>query len=63
MLRTLHDRIVARHLRHHVNDVGCLPPLALHGALETLRVAREVGIPTVLERPNAHTRHFMSAGS
>ena len=51
----LHDRIVARHLRHHVNDVDVVH-LWPSGALETLRVAREVGIRTVLERPNAHTR-------
>ena len=50
-----HDRIVARmlpRLGHHIDLVHAWPL----GALETLRVARELGIPTVLERPNAHTR-------
>lgn len=51
----LHDHIVA----------GALPRLAdridiVHawpvGALKTLQAARRLGIPTVLERPNAHTR-------
>ena len=55
-LRTfaLHDRIVARRLRRmrHDIDIVHLWPL---GALETLR-AKELGIPTILERPNTHTR-------
>jgi glycosyltransferase involved in cell wall biosynthesis len=56
----LHDRIVARNLpRIHKKDridiVHCWPS----GALETLKVARELGIKTVLERPNAHTRYAM----
>jgi len=54
----LHDRIVARNLpRIHEKDridiVHCWPS----GALETLRTARELGIKTVLERPNTHTRY------
>lgn len=51
----LHDRIVARRLRTERErfDVVHLWPA---GALETLRVARALGIPTVLERPNTHTR-------
>jgi len=56
----LHDRIVARNLRRihdkdHIDIVHCWPS----GALETLKVARELGIKTVLERPNAHTRYAM----
>ncbi|MCX5638323.1 MAG: glycosyltransferase family 4 protein [Planctomycetota bacterium] len=56
----LHDRIVARNLqRIHEKDridiVHCWPS----GALETLKVARELGIKTVLERPSAHTRFVM----
>lgn len=52
----LHDRIVARHLlrigdRDQVDVVHCWPS----GALNTLRVARKLGIKTVLERPSAHT--------
>jgi glycosyltransferase involved in cell wall biosynthesis len=54
----LHDRIVARDLlRIHDKDkldiVHCWPS----GALETLKVARELGIKTVLERPSAHTAY------
>jgi glycosyltransferase involved in cell wall biosynthesis len=51
----LHDRIVARslpRLRGRIDLVHTWP-LA---ARETLRTARRLGIPTVLERPNAHTR-------
>jgi len=56
----LHDRIVARNLRRihdkdHIDIVHCWPS----GALETLKTARELGIKTVLERPNAHTRYAM----
>jgi glycosyltransferase involved in cell wall biosynthesis len=56
-LRTcaLHDRIVARRLRNLAGkiDIVHLWPL---GATETIRTAAEMGIPTVLERANAHTR-------
>jgi D-inositol-3-phosphate glycosyltransferase len=50
-----HDRIVARRLpkiAHEIDVVHTWPV----GSLETLRVARGLEIPTVLERPNAHTR-------
>jgi len=52
----LHDRIVARRLEklaHQVDLVHVWPS----GALQTLRVAKRLGIPTVMERPNAHTRY------
>jgi glycosyltransferase involved in cell wall biosynthesis len=51
----LHDRIVARRLERLAGrvDIVHLWPLA---ARHTARVARRLGIPTVLERPNAHTR-------
>ncbi len=51
----LHDRIVARALPRLAGriDVVHAWPLA---ARETLRTARALGIATVLERPNAHTR-------
>ena len=51
----LHDRIVARALPKLATEIDLIHawPLA---SLETLRVARHLGIPTVLERPNAHTR-------
>jgi glycosyltransferase involved in cell wall biosynthesis len=51
----LHDRIVARRMEELVNKIDIIHvwPAA---ALETLRAARRFGIPTVLERPNTHTR-------
>jgi glycosyltransferase involved in cell wall biosynthesis len=51
----LHDHIVARRLERmagRIDIVHCWP----RGALATLKVAKKLGIPTVLERPNAHTR-------
>jgi len=50
----LHDRIVARRLRKLAGAVDVVHAWP-SGALETLRTARELGVPTVLERPNAHT--------
>lgn len=50
----LHDRIVARRLRRMADQfdvVQCFPL----GSLETIRTAKELGIPTFLERCNAHT--------
>lgn len=51
----LHDWIVARSLPGLAGSVDVVHvwPLA---AVQTLRMARRLGIPTVLERPNAHTR-------
>jgi glycosyltransferase involved in cell wall biosynthesis len=51
----LHDAIVARRLRKLAGQVDIVHTWPL-GALRTLKVARELGIPTVLERPNANTR-------
>ena len=51
----LHDWIVARRLRKMAGAFDLVHGFAL-GSLETLRVAKELGIPTVLERSNAHTR-------
>jgi glycosyltransferase involved in cell wall biosynthesis len=51
----LHDRIVARRLPKIAADVDVVHAWPL-GALKALGVARELGITTVLERPNAHTR-------
>lgn len=51
----LHDWIVARRLEKlagQIDLVHCWPS----ASLETLRTAKRLGIPTVLERPNAHTR-------
>lgn len=51
----LHDHIVARRLPKLAGriDVVHVWPCA---ALETIRACKRLGIPTVLERPNAHTR-------
>lgn len=51
----LHDRIVARRLEDMVHPVDIVHAWPM-GALETLRAAKRLGVPTVLERPNAHTR-------
>jgi len=54
----LHDYIVARRLkelRGQVDVVHCWP----QGALRTIKMAATLGVPTVLERPNAHTRFAM----
>jgi glycosyltransferase involved in cell wall biosynthesis len=51
----LHDYIVARRLKRLAGTIDIVHTWPL-GALRTLRVAAELGIPTVLERPNAHTR-------
>lgn len=56
----LHDRIVARRIKklHDKVDLIHLWPAA---ALETLKAAAKDGTPTVLERPNAHTRFAFEA--
>ena len=50
-----HDRIVARRLARLAGKIDLVHVWPL-GALATLEEARRLGIPTVLERPNAHTR-------
>jgi glycosyltransferase involved in cell wall biosynthesis len=50
----LHDWIVARRLEKLAGKVDIVHTWPL-GALETLKTAARLGIPTVLERPNAHT--------
>lgn len=52
----LHDRLVARALPRLAGEIDLVHAWPL-GALETLRTARRLGIPAVLERPNAHTRY------
>ena len=52
----LHDWIVARRLQKLAGQIDIVHTWPL-GALETLKVARRMGIATVLERPNAHTRY------
>jgi glycosyltransferase involved in cell wall biosynthesis len=51
----LHDRIVARRLERMAGSIDIVHTWPL-GALETLETASRLGIATVLERPNAHTR-------
>lgn len=52
----LHDWIVANRLEKLAGKIDIVHtwPMA---ALQTLRVAKRLGIPAVLERPNAHTRY------
>ena len=52
----LHDHLVARWLRRHRHEID-LVHVWPSGALETITEAKRLGIPTVLERPNAHTRY------
>ena len=56
----LHDWIVARRLRKLAGQVDIVHTWPL-GALRTLKVAAQMGIPTVLERPSAHTRFVYEA--
>jgi glycosyltransferase involved in cell wall biosynthesis len=52
---TLHDRIVARRLIELAGKIDIVHVWPL-GAEHTLKAAARLGIPTVLERCNAHTR-------
>ena len=54
----LHDWIVARRLEKLANQIDIVHTWPT-GALETLKTAAALGIPTVLERPNANTRFAM----
>lgn len=51
----LHDRIVATRVEKLASGIDLIHLWSL-GAYETLKTAIRLGIPTVLERPNAHTR-------
>jgi len=53
-----HDHVVARRLEKLVGKVDIVHTWPL-GALETLKTAKRLGIPTVLERCNAHTGFAM----
>jgi glycosyltransferase involved in cell wall biosynthesis len=53
-----HDHIVARRIEKLAGSIDIIHTWPL-GALETLKTARRLGIPTVLERPNANTRFAM----
>jgi glycosyltransferase involved in cell wall biosynthesis len=54
----LHDHIVARRIQKLVGKIDIIHTWPL-GALETLKTAARLGIPTVLERCNAHTGFAM----
>ena len=54
----LHDHIVARRLEKLAGKIDIIHTWPM-GALETLKTARRLGIPTVLERCNAHTGFAM----
>jgi len=56
----LHDRIVARRIEKLAGQIDVIHTWPL-GAFETLRAAARLGIPTVLERCNAHTGFAMDA--
>jgi glycosyltransferase involved in cell wall biosynthesis len=56
----LHDRLVARALPGLAGQIDIVHTWPM-GARDTLKVARRLGIPTVLERPNAHTRFAYQA--
>jgi glycosyltransferase involved in cell wall biosynthesis len=51
----LHDYIVARRIEKMAGQIDIVHTWSL-GAVRTLKTAARLGIPTVLERPNAHTR-------
>ena len=51
----LHDYIVARRLEKLTGKIDIIHAWPL-GSLRTLKTAARLGIPTVIERPNAHTR-------
>lgn len=53
-----HDHIVARRIEKMAGQIDIIHTWPT-GALETLKTAARLGIPTVLERPNAHTRFAM----
>ena len=59
-LRTvaLHDWIVSRRIEELVGQIDIIHTWPL-GAIQTLKTATRIGIPTVLERPNAHTGFAM----
>ncbi|HXB66341.1 MAG TPA: glycosyltransferase family 4 protein [Solirubrobacteraceae bacterium] len=55
-----HDRVVARALPGLSDRIDVVHTWPLAG-LRTLRTAKRLGIPTVVERPNAHTRYAMES--
>lgn len=55
-----HDLLVARALPGLRDRIDVVHTWPLAG-MRTLRAARRLGIPTVVERPNAHTRYAMES--
>jgi glycosyltransferase involved in cell wall biosynthesis len=53
---TLHDWIVSRRIEKLAGQIDIVHTFPL-GALNTLKTAKRLGIPTVLERCNAHTAY------
>jgi glycosyltransferase involved in cell wall biosynthesis len=53
-----HDQIVAHRIEKMAGQIDIIHAWPT-GALETLKAAARLGIPTVLERPNAHTGFAM----
>ncbi len=51
----IHDAIVARRLKHIAKEIDIVHAWPV-GSLRTLEAAKKLGIPAVLERPNANTR-------
>ena len=51
----IHDAVVARRLRRMAKQIDIIHAWPM-GSLRTLETAKKLGIPTVLERPNANTR-------
>ena len=51
----IHDAVVARRLRRMAKQIDIVHAWPI-GSLRTLETAKKLGIPTVLERPNANTR-------
>lgn len=56
----MHDRLTARWLRANADQIDIVHAWPL-GALHTIKAARELGIPVVLERPNCHTEFAYQA--
>jgi glycosyltransferase involved in cell wall biosynthesis len=54
----LHDWIVSRRIEKMAGQIDIIHTWPL-GAIQTLKTAARLGIPTVLERPNANTRFAM----
>jgi glycosyltransferase involved in cell wall biosynthesis len=52
----LHDWLVARQLRAFAGEIDVVHVWPL-GAMRTIKEARRLGMITLLERPNAHTRY------